>query len=222
MKIPSRFHLLFVAIVLALSAGAALADGVDPTTPPDSECEVAPEEVTGPSGPTGESGPTGPTGPTGPSGSSEDCDEPDDGAEEGDDTEGDDTEGADTEGADTEGADTEGADGSGVQPVADPDRQAACEDAAGHTVDEGSDEKLKGLDNAISHVLANCIKNPQAPGLVNALEHLRANQERHELHDALKDARKAAHEAAKAARKAAHGVGKQGSGHGHGHGNGNG
>ena len=44
--------------------------------------------------------------------------------------------------------------------------------------------KLTGLDNAIAHVLANCLKNPDAPGLVNALEHLVANQAKHEAHDA--------------------------------------
>ena len=41
-----------------------------------------------------------------------------------------------------------------------------------------SDVPATGLANAIQHVLANCIKNPQAPGLLNALEHLYANQQR--------------------------------------------
>jgi len=66
-----------------------------------------------------------------------------------------------------------------------------------------SDVPATGLENAIQHVLANCIKNPQAPGLINALEHLYANQQRHAAHDAEKAAQKAAHDAEKAARKAA-------------------
>jgi hypothetical protein len=76
-----------------------------------------------------------------------------------------------------------------TDPV-DPDREAACNEAAGvdpnAEPEPGDDEKVTGLDNAIQHVLANCLKNPQAPGLVNALEHLVANQKRHELHDAWK------------------------------------
>jgi hypothetical protein len=101
---------------------------------------------------------------------------------------------------------------------ADPaDREAECKTAAGQsTVAEGeggSDGTLaggtqtevkKGLDHAIEVVLANCIKNPQSQGLVNALRHLVANRDRHLAHQAEKDARRAAREAAKAARRAAH------------------
>jgi outer membrane biosynthesis protein TonB len=62
------------------------------------------------------------------------------------------------------------------------DREAECNTAAGvdpsATAAPPTGEKLTGLDNAISHVLENCLKNPQAPGLANALEHLVANQER--------------------------------------------
>jgi hypothetical protein len=61
-----------------------------------------------------------------------------------------------------------------------------------------------GLDHAIEVVLANCIKNPQAPGLENALMHLVMNRDRHDQHEAERAARAAAHEAAKAARRAAH------------------
>ena len=75
-----------------------------------------------------------------------------------------------------------------------------------------ADTKLHGLDNAIAHVLANCVKNPQAPGLLNALEHLAANQAKHEAHEAEKAERKAAHDAAKAEKHAG------GPGHGKGHG----
>jgi hypothetical protein len=71
-----------------------------------------------------------------------------------------------------------------------------------------------GLDNAIEHVLADCVKNPQAPGLLNALIRLAANRERHEEHRAWLAERKAEREAAKAERKA-----DRGAGHGNGHGN---
>jgi hypothetical protein len=64
--------------------------------------------------------------------------------------------------------------------------------------------KSTGLDHAIEVVLANCIKNPQAPGLVNALRHLVANRDRHLAHEAEKDARRMAREAAKIARRSAH------------------
>lgn len=97
------------------------------------------------------------------------------------------------------------------------ERQAQCEEAAGLSDEhpeltseggeDGSDEKVTGLDNAIQRVLANCIKNPQAPGLLNALRHLAENRER-----------KMARDEAKAERKAAHAAGKaHGKGHGKGH-----
>jgi hypothetical protein len=91
------------------------------------------------------------------------------------------------------------------------DREKACLDAAGisgPTVGNSSSQvTTTGLDHAIERVLANCIKNPQAPGLLNALRHLEANRERHAAHDDEKAARKAAHDAAKAARQAAKGHG---------------
>src|SRR5438132_651681 len=67
--------------------------------------------------------------------------------------------------------------------------------------------KTTGLDHAIEMVLANCIKNPQAPGLLNALQHLVANRDRHAAHDADKAARRAAHDAAKAEHLASKGHG---------------
>jgi hypothetical protein len=87
------------------------------------------------------------------------------------------------------------------------DRQAECEEAAGLseseevpdlTSEEGEDgsegeEEVKGLDHAIEVVLANCLKNPQAPGLLNALRHLAENRERKMAHDEAKAERKAAH-----------------------------
>jgi PT repeat-containing protein len=99
---------------------------------------------------------------------------------------------------------TDGEDGEEPDPV----RVAACEEAAGRS-SEPSEEKLTGLDRAIDRVLANCIKNPQAPGLVNALERLSENHERQEGREEAREAQKAAREAAREARKAA----KQG-GHG--------
>ncbi len=98
-----------------------------------------------------------------------------------------------------------------VTAQADPAaREAECNEAAGISATEAgsdapSDVKKTGLDHAIEVVLANCIKNPQAPGLVNALRHLVANRDRHMAHEAEKAARRAAREAAKAARIAAHG-----------------
>lgn len=176
-----------------------------------------------------------------------DCEEPGDGGEEP---------GEDGEEPADEGE--EGEDGTeGEEPVEEAEpteeelRILACETAAGlvEEAPEGEvaeeepveEEQLTGLDNAIDHVLANCIKNPQAPGLVNALERLNENRERHEAHMEAVAAAKAEREAAKAERtaehqakkaeqaaaKAAGGHGNSGShgnggGNGHGGGNGNG
>jgi len=101
-------------------------------------------------------------------------------------------------------------------------REAECSAAAGMTVDadgEGDSEatagggtvsetKTTGLNHAIDVVLANCIKNPQAPGLVNALRHLVENRDRHMAREAAKAERRAAREAAKTARQGAKGHGK--------------
>ena len=94
------------------------------------------------------------------------------------------------------------------KPPPSPEREAACKEAAG--IKEGSGgsagtdtttpEKTSGLDHAIDVVLANCMKNPHAPGLLNALRHLVANRDKHLAHDLEKAARRAAREAAKAAR----------------------
>lgn len=130
-------------------------------------------------------------------GSSEECEDP----EEGDGTTG-----------PGEGDET-------TQPGAsgDPaDREAECNEAAGVSPagedEEGSegsegDVETTGLDHAVEVVLANCIKNPQAPGLVNALRHLVANRDRHLAHQAEMAARRAAREAARAAGHGAHGRG---------------
>jgi hypothetical protein len=84
----------------------------------------------------------------------------------------------------------------------DPQRAADCGAAAGLTpgteaapaLDGGT---VTGLDNAISHVLANCNTNVTAPGLPIALAHLAHNRERQAAH-------KAEIAAAKAARSATH------------------
>ena len=76
--------------------------------------------------------------------------------------------------------------------VTDPIREAECNDAAGvdPTVEPAVDvtTPTTGLDHAIEQVLANCLKNPGAPGLPNALTHLVANAERKAAHDAAKAA----------------------------------
>ncbi len=137
----------------------------------------------------------------------------------------DDGQGEDEQGEDQRTDEGDGAPAPDTTP-ADPEREAACNEAAGvaptdpgtttgdGTTDGTNEEpaKLTGLDNAIAHVLANCLKTPDAPGLVNALEHRVANQAKHEAHDAAKAERKAEH----AAGKAEH---DHGQGHGGSHGN---
>lgn len=91
----------------------------------------------------------------------------------------------------------------GAPQVVDGDRDAACDAAAGIEDSPLPEEtKLIGLENAISHVLENCKKNPQAPGLLNALERLAENRARKEVRDEAKAERKAEHDARKAAKKA--------------------
>jgi hypothetical protein len=158
----------------------------------------------------------------------EGCD--DETTDEGDECDSDGSDESDGE-TDDEGEDSEETDDGAP---ADVEREADCLDAAGiEPSEEGEDAdgeatKAHGLDNAIDHVLANCLKNPQAPGLLNALERLAANRERHEAHEewkaekeAAKDARKAEKEAAKDARKADKHAGSHGNGHGRAGGNGN-
>ena len=92
-------------------------------------------------------------------------------------------------------------------------REAECRAAAGMSTAGGGGEgseataggtvgvtKQKGLDRAIEVVLANCIKNPQASGLVNALRHLVENRDRHMARAADKALRRTVREAKKAAR----------------------
>jgi hypothetical protein len=131
---------------------------------------------------------------------------------QGSEDEGDDQECVEPEGDGTTEPGDEG-DG-GVKPSPSADREAACKEAAGVKDDSGDasggstpSEKTTGLDHAIEVVLANCMKNTQAPGLLNALRHLVANRDKHQAQDAEKAARRAAREAAKAARHGGAGLG---------------
>jgi hypothetical protein len=132
--------------------------------------------------------------------------------DQGSEDQGDDQECEEPEG---DGTTEPGDEGDGTaKPSPSADREAACKEAAGVKDDSGDasggstpSEKTTGLDHAIEVVLANCIKNPQAPGLLNALRHLVSNRDRHLAHEAEKAARRAAHEAAKAARHGGAGLG---------------
>jgi hypothetical protein len=172
---------------------------------------------------------------------------------EGGDPEGDDAEGEDPEGEDPEGDDTEGDDAEECEPddvsgedsdepedevVESPEgdaeaREAECNEAAGledgATVEEtyGDVDAPYGQKHSTEVLLVNCMKNPQAKGLLRALEnharHLERWEARAELRaerDAAKAERKAARDAAKAERKAARDAAKAASGHGGGKGKG--
>jgi hypothetical protein len=72
----------------------------------------------------------------------------------------------------TDATDPAASNSGGVHTAAD------CLTAAG--LDPSTDPTTVGLDahglqNALAHVLSNCIKNPQAPGLLVALHHLSLN-----------------------------------------------
>jgi ribosomal protein S21 len=88
------------------------------------------------------------------------------------------------------------------------ERIAACTGAAGLTSADAPTEKptageLHGPQNAIAHVLWNCVRNDNE-GLPNALSHLKANLDHALLRDELKAQRVAEREAARSARRAAH------------------
>lgn len=130
------------------------------------------------------------------------------------------------DGTDEGGTGSDDPSGHGGDEV-DPAREAACMEAAGIDPAEDAEEvpedttvdeetKAHGLENAIERLLENCIKNPQAPGLLTALERHEANRLRHEEHEAWKAERKAEREAAKDARKAERRAGTPGHGKGHG------
>ena len=81
-----------------------------------------------------------------------------------------------------------------------PDATGGATAAAPHTAGDCQDvlagvqgqlpavQDATGLAHAINTVEANCEKNLQAPGLVNALKHLVKNWERHQAHEAAKAA----------------------------------
>jgi hypothetical protein len=200
-----RFVAVIGLVIALMSAGFALAgDSLRPPRNRLSTCEPIDDPV--------EDGGTVEDGDLGES--------EEDGSEERDETEGCEEVTEDTE--DTEAPEddepVESDEGVALEPT--EERIAECTEAAGLTAADAPDEKpipgeLKGLENAISHVLWNCIRNDN-DGLVNALEHLSANLERKELRDEAKEERKAVkaereaeREAAKTVRKAAHEAAKE-------------
>ena len=223
-----RFVAIVGVVMAVLSAGFALAgDAIDdPSDEPTTTCEPTGDPVE--DGNTVEDGDTVQDGDT-----VEDSDDPegteDEGSEEGEESDdaegGEDPEGAD-EGEDSDDAEEgeecpdetdvseepsgddaeDGEEETTVEPT--EERVAECTEAAGLTAEDAPDGspvpgELTGLENAIAHVLWNCMRNDN-DGLVNALEHLSANLERKELRDEAKEERRAEREAARAERRAAH------------------
>ena len=196
-----RFVAVIGLVIALMSAGFALAgDSLRPPRNEASACEPTDDPVD--EGETVEDGDQG---------------EP----EEGESEESDESEECEDDTDDTDDPEAPAVDESDGETTLEPteERIAECTEAAGLTAADIPDEKpiageLKGLENAISHVLWNCIRNDN-DGLVNALEHLSANLERKELRDEAKEERKAAkaerkagREAAKVERKAAHDAAK--------------
>ena len=85
-------------------------------------------------------------------------------------------------------------------PIHEPDECSAIVEAFQQASPPSGD--VKGLAHAIEVVEANCEKNPRANGLVNALQRLIANAEKHSDHES--------------------NAGGRGQGNGHGHDNGGG
>jgi hypothetical protein len=187
----SRFVAVIGLVVALMSTGFALAG--DPFTTPDDEptaCEPIDDTL--------EDGDTSGEGEQAESEEGDESEECEDAADEAD--------GSDEAEApkDDEGTATDEA--AAFEPI--EERVKECTEAAGMTPADAPDEKpvpgeKKGLENAISHVLWNCIRNDN-DGQVNALEHLSANLERKEARDEAKEERKAERDEAKAERKAAH------------------
>jgi hypothetical protein len=78
---------------------------------------------------------------------------------------------------------SEDAGDSAAVPHTPEDCQGALKDVQ---LDLPTADEATGLAHAIWVVEANCEKNPQAPGLVNALNHLVANWQKHQDHEAEK------------------------------------
>jgi hypothetical protein len=225
-RLRLRSLAIVVVLLLTIGGGVSFAGSYDPPTD-EQECTAVVDETQSDETQSDET--------------QSDADETDGTETDGTETDGTETDGTETDGTETDGctdedagdiedADDVGSAGgsdeddatTGDEPV-DPAREAECNEAAGVEITEPAEGEetdaveapTHGIDHAIEVVLANCIKNPQAPGLVNALEHLVINRDRHEArvlanaerkaaHDAAQAERKAAHDAAQAERKAAH------------------
>lgn len=212
MKRGERFRLVAVVglVVALMSAGFALAgDALD--EPKDEPTTCVPVGGTAEDGDTveGEEPVEGQEPVEGDEGESDEADESEEGEESDEPEECEDADEADDTDETEEPADNvaeEGGEEASLEPT--QERIDECMTAAGMEGEEAPEGKpepgdeLKGLENAISHVLWNCIRNDN-DGLVNALEHLSSNLEKKELRDAAKEERKGEHEAAKAAREAA-------------------
>jgi hypothetical protein len=209
-RLRLRSLAVVVVLLLTIGGGVSFAGSYDPPTD-EQECTSVVDDTQS-------------------DGTETDDTQSDDSQTEGDETE----ECTDEDAGDVEDADDDGstddsdedATTNGDEP-ADPARETACNEAAGVEITEPvegeetdtAEAPTHGLDHAIEVVLANCVRNPQAPGLVNALEHLVINRDRHEArvlanaerkasHDAAQAERKAAHDAAQAERKASHDAAK--------------
>ena len=209
MMTSARLRLIatIAALALILGGGAALAStGDEPASDPSCATQPSTDITVDPAPDLAEEPPTDPSEEPDAS-----CD--DQGEDEGTDP-SEDPDVSDTENESETSAD----DPSATETPSPVDREAECNEAAGidPTAPPGTESPapLKGLDNAIAHVLANCLKNPDAPGLPNALKHLVANRDRKALHDAEHEADKSARDAAKEARKAAHDAAKSEKVHG--------
>jgi hypothetical protein len=213
MQKGERFRfVVIVGLVAALtSAGFALAgDALDASEQPQpTTCEAIDDTVED-GGTIDEGGPVTEEGET-----VEDTDIDDEDADtvdEGDQDESEECEDDPDEADNTDGAEAPaddegvGVDGEvALQPT--EERVKECTEAAGMTAADAPEEEpvpseKKGLENAMAHVLWNCLRNDN-DGLVNALEHLSDNLERKEFRDEAKEERKAKREAAKAEREAA-------------------
>jgi hypothetical protein len=198
----SRFVVIIGLVVALMSAGFALAgDSLRSPRNASFACEPTDDPVEGETVEDGETVEEGETLEDGEQGESEYESEEGDGSEKcEDDT--DDTDDTETPAPD-EGA---GVDGEvALEPT--EERVKECTEAAGMTLADAPEEKpvpgeKQGLENAIAHVLWNCLRNDN-DGLVNALEHLQANLERKEEREELRAERRAEREAAKVAREAA-------------------
>jgi hypothetical protein len=205
MRSRLRQHVLTMLLTLGLIAGGGMALAAAGSVSPRETAEACPTEAP----PTATETPSAVADPA-----TEDESGDVSGDEQGDDERSCDDEAvdeSDDQGEDVSGDETTGDEAPPAEDGTDPEREAECTTAAGVDPTQPSAEdpadRATGLDNAIAHVLANCLKNPDAPGLPNALEHLVANA-----------ARKAAHDAEKAAR--VHGNSADAAGHsGEAHGN---